>query len=690
MWQGFDFLFAALCAVISVFFAILAFVARKSSRKRRRKDLENIDTFVLEHHALLKLTSRRKFMQGKCEKMKSSHPRYSEVRTKVNKYLSENKTFKHMSEHIFNSLKSSLTNRLSFCPNANKSREDLMLEMRKMKMHFSECSEEALLNQAVMLEFRERTMMNAFSLIGSRVYYILVKTWQETKINEDKTSVTSRWKTWARKYLEKIHPLTGLCLACNKSYLKSNFFIFTSGVVLVFRTILRPVGIWIWDNVSDVQVFIYFMSMISDQPLLSSINPSSQNMLHEVIFFLVILGAVMVFSLVTFLFSMVSCTSWIPRMILRPFAVQHMMEDPYKVDMVDTMIYSDSLGRSWLWWPGDIATRYQLSLSEAGAESIGQFVGQWSMYLCIDYLVSMWGHVEDNASLTKVALALCMQSLKMSTIASIVSLTYTQMRNNSIAHEFSIGLKQQVLYLCASLLNTLSSCTVLIAYSTYCFDLTVLLNYKCGYLYAFLLLAIILSSYVLVSFAANFWTRKDDKDLCNMNGMPSGWGDSDTSATYTGPVIRFLDFSDNIFSPMRLPTSTYCSKTQYITNHNQVNAKIVLMTSRHYLVTSIYFLLTAIVCGAHIAFVKLDPTFKFLPGLPGEESQARWTLMICTLATPILGFLALLVTWCYLSGCQFSANCHFRWLQHNYYNLGIWEDLGPAQFTLANFLGLTV
>ena len=64
--------------------------------------------------------------------------------------------------------------------------------------------------------------------------------------------------------------------------------------------------------------------------------------------------------------------------------------------------------------------------------------------------------------------------------------------------------------------------------------------------------------------------------------------------------------------------------------------------------------------------------------------------MICTLATPILGFLALLVTWCYLSGCQFSANCHFRWLQHNYYNLGIWEDLGPAQFTLANFLGLTV
>ena len=428
--------------------------------------------------------------------------------------------------------------------------------------------------------------------------------------------------------------------------------------------------------------------MITDQPILASLSPSDQNMLHEAIFFLVILA--MIFSFLTFFFSLVSCTSWIPRMFLRPFVIQHMLCDPYNVDKLDTMVYPDSLGHHWLWWPGDIATRYQLVLAEAGTESIGQFVGQWSIYLCMNYIISAVQDVDNNSVLATTSMDFCLSSLKMSSVASLVSLTHSQIKINSIAHEFSIGFRQKICYLLASIFNTLGSSFLLMAFTTYCFDLTILVNFKYGYLCAILILVSFLSCYVLISMICNLWTRRDDEELCTINGMPSGWGGHDTSATYTKPVMKLLDFSDNLFSALRLPTSSYYRNAQYTTNHNQVNAKLLLMTSRHYLATALYFLLTAIVCGSHISLVMFDPAFAFLPGLPAEESQARVGLMICTLSAPLLGLIALEFSWLYLSGCQFRANCHFRWLEHNYYNLGIWEDLGPAEFTLPHFLGFKV
>merc|ERR1711915_620439 len=120
------------------------------------------------------------------------------------------------------------------------------------------------------------------------------------------------------------------------------------------------------------------------------------------------------------------------------------------------------------------------------------------------------------------------------------------------------------------------------------------------------------------------------------------------------------DFSENLFSSLRLPTSMYCSKRRYITNHNQVNVRTLLMTSRHFMMISIYFFLLAASSGAHTAALKLDPTFSFFARLPGDESEARQALLICTLLTPILNFLSLLVTWKYLGGCQFKSNCQFR------------------------------
>ena len=180
------------------------------------------------------------------------------------------------------------------------------------------------------------------------------------------------------------------------------------------------------------------------------------------------------------------------------------------------------------------------------------------------------------------------------------------------------------------------------------------------------------------------------QELATINAMPGGVGNHSTSTTYNMPAVMFLNFTDNLFNSMRLPTSSYCLRTHYTTNHNKVNAKTLGMNARHFLTFSLYFLLIAILCSVHTVFLKFDKTFEFLNHLPSEEWDARITLMILTLIVPICMVFALFLSWCYLSFPQFEANLHFLWITNSNDNIGVWEDLGPATFTFLNFLGLTI
>ena len=170
-----------------------------------------------------------------------------------------------------------------------------------------------------------------------------------------------------------------------------------------------------------------------------------------------------------FLASLFSCTSFIPWVLFQPFAVQLMMNDPYMIDYFDQISFCDFFRKCWLWYPGDIATRYQFSLSEAGAESVGQFTCQWALFLSINFLMGQ-SAMQNNAKYTNLFFV----SLRNSTVTSLLSLTLSQIKTNRLSHEFSIGWKQKLQYALASLVNTISSTTLLIYYTTYSFDLIVL------------------------------------------------------------------------------------------------------------------------------------------------------------------------------------------------------------------------
>ena len=100
-----------------------------------------------------------------------------------------------------------------------------------------------------------------------------------------------------------------------------------------------------WGQYNRCCVFHPLCSVCGRSYSAGSIKPCEQNSLSELIYFLIVIAAVMGLSALAILASLFSCTSYIPRILLRPLAVHHMMDDPDMVEDVDKMIYPDSLGQ---------------------------------------------------------------------------------------------------------------------------------------------------------------------------------------------------------------------------------------------------------------------------------------------------------------------------------------------------------
>ena len=678
-----EILFIVGCLAFSTLFFLLALRARNSARKLRKENLLSLDKFHLDPLHLSDLKSRNNFSAKNRKKLSETFPDYALIKESIRNYLTEDEVYKSMELCVFSIIRSKLTRKIFSCPIANLKMKELNTMMINMRERFSE-ENSLMLNQAVLFELRERTMLTPFSLIGSRVFQILADVWKHAKEEKDGTNncnLTSRENVV--KSFESIHSFSGQCLACNSGYHRSVISRGLRLIALAGKTVVVLIARWLADNVTDVLFFLAYAQSVGD-PILPAIKPNDQNSLSELVYPLVVIAVVMSLSSLAFIFSLFSCTSYIPRILLRPLAVHHMMDDTNLVEDVDKLIYSDSLGQSWIWQPGDVATRYQFSLSEAGAESVGQFVCQWALFLSVGFILN---HMQEDKR--PLHSPLSWEALRNSTIASLLSLTASQNKTMKLSHEFSINNKQKLLYVIASFLNTFAVSTILICYTTYSFDLIVLANYKYGYIISMVITFAFTLSYFLVSFIANRFTLTDMTELGSINAMPGGMGNHSTSTTFIMPVVIFLNFTDNLFNSLRLPTSSYCLQTHYTTNHNQVNAKTLGMTARHFFTICIYFLLIAILCSNHTILLKFDQTFDFMTHLPSEEWEVRETLMIFTMTAPVCILLALFFSWCFLSFPQFEANLHFWWMKDTNNNIGIWEDLGPATFTFLNYLGLT-
>ena len=202
------------------------------------------------------------------------------------------------------------------------------------------------------------------------------------------------------------------------------------------------------------------------------------------------------------------------------------------------------------------------------------------------------------------------------------------------------------------------------------------------------LVILLILSYFTITKLANRWTRSEMEELGTINAMPGGFGNTNTSSTFIKPVIMFLNFTDNLFNSLRLPLSSYCLQTHYTNNHNKVNAKTLGMTSRHYLTISLYFFLIGFTCLIHTLIILYDDSYVFFDHLPSNRSAARLALRILTMTSPFFVFLSLMLCWFYLSGNQFAANLHFLWMKDYQENCGVWEDLGPANFSFKDFIGI--
>ena len=264
------------CFAISAFFFLLANVARKSARKLRGKNLSTLDKFQLKPHHLFDLKSRQLFTAKNRQNLSLTHPDYSAIKENISEYLLENNVYKAMELCVFILVKSKLTTKLGCCPIANLKRKELNNLMRNMRNGFSH-KNQYLVNQAVLFEFRERTMLTPFSLIGSRVFQFLVDVWKHAEEDtEDTNNCFTNAKEKLIKVLESTHNSTGKCWACNSGYRWSRIRREVRLIILAGGTVILPIAVWLGDNITDVVFFIHYAQYVGDPILQGPSNHASR------------------------------------------------------------------------------------------------------------------------------------------------------------------------------------------------------------------------------------------------------------------------------------------------------------------------------------------------------------------------------------------------------------------------------
>ena len=144
-----------------------------------------------------------------------------------------------------------------------------------------------------------------------------------------------------------------------------------------------------------------------------------------------------------------------------------------------------------------VMTRNELSIEEAGVESVYQFIIQWSIYYSLTFWLSLSREatesliqsgallVNDSTSsaddivelpglITKMEQIFVFNTLWKSGLTGLLALSSAQFKINAIQHQLSLNLTQKICYLVACILNTLSYLSLSVVITTHILDVLIL------------------------------------------------------------------------------------------------------------------------------------------------------------------------------------------------------------------------
>ena len=125
--------------------------------------------------------------------------------------------FKTMEECVFCIFKGRSTTTLFDCQLVDLKMKELKKLMEVLHRHFSN-EPQNLVNQAVLFEFRERTMLNPFSLIGSRMFNLLAETWENEEAFQERENLLERFKEKLFAFIKMFIDSKCGCMICNTKY----------------------------------------------------------------------------------------------------------------------------------------------------------------------------------------------------------------------------------------------------------------------------------------------------------------------------------------------------------------------------------------------------------------------------------------------------------------------------------------
>lgn len=581
-----------------------------------------------------------------------------------------------------------------FVPNVGSEQEKIAIEEVTKNVYRevnnkSESKTVALMfYQATSFYFKKELVKFMYDLKGYRRWRLTVSYLQRAiDLRRSPAGSASETPTCSRMSSCIPRPLLCSCTNCDPQVCPSDFrpYLFTR-LVLRFQHICIPIGLVIWDNWSDGTVLYNYANIwsLTNSSLLTNSTIYGERLpdgskIPEISFPVISLALIIVFSTMTLLTSIfgtspteyeytkyTSCSSK---------ALMQGLKTAEKMAELQQKFYDkDYYG---------FASRYQLTIAEASSESLAQHMVQWAAYFSLILILAGTDAFEQYDQY------LTFRTLVFSGLASVTALTLSQVKTNSIFHEFTLTNSQKLFYLVASLTNTLGHSTLLVFICTSIFDLVFLLAAKTSFLWALLCLLFLFLSFPAICFVTSHWGkavmemdfRMEQREGALFGEKGELLGTNAIRHTnYNNPVVRrVLYHTENLFCHLRLPTSVSNLANQPICYQTACDARTILLTSRHYFTLHLYFLLSSLLLTAQQLWTYVDPTIV----TPMYQLfSARHNLVIASYVLPFSFMTAFLFLHIYLKG-TFLCNSQYVGFPET-----CWEDLGPVSFHLSTTIGL--
>ena len=338
-----------------------------------------------------------------------------------------------------------------------------------------------------------------------------------------------------------------------------------------------------------------------------------------------------------------------------------------------------------------IVHRNELSINEASYESSYQFLGQWLTYLILGYwmsLVTNYNRKLDQPNVTDIDLSnmylnssmITMQNtpsdafgikeistfqiLWKSGVISLVSISFCQLKMNSVQHEYSTSLLQKILYLIASVGNTIYfSSLVVMGFTTVVDILITISNITNGFVALCLLCFVMSMPPIMVK--SFIWVVKSifyDFHLHQKNI------DEVSVKTSFANLVAYFNGPDHGILPTS-PIKLYFKEKYYTSYHSISSSKLLDAFINHWIYYIFWSIIISILSAfrLYLMFGKISETafaheIDFSYG--GVNPSCYNFQIICSLGIPlgwILENVFLYLYFMYDQGYFTGLNIHFQY-----------------------------